>query len=177
MKRRFEQLVDKHGGQLLQLAMFMLRSQAEAEDVVQDCLVKLWRQLAQLIDGEELPWLITCTRNACLDRLRTDRRRGELLQGFARSLEPAEPSKLPEQHHISTRRAAELHAAIAELPEPGRSLLILRDIQELDVDSVASALSLSENQVKVYTFRARRALRLALESSQQLEEENHEQFA
>jgi RNA polymerase sigma-70 factor, ECF subfamily len=177
MKRRFERLVDEHGGRLLQLAGLMLRSQAEAEDVVQDCLVKLWHQLPRLIANEELPWLITCTRNACLDRLRTDRRRGQLLQGFAQALEPANPSPVPEQHHISSRRADELHAAIATLPEPGRSLLILRDIQELDVGCVARALSLSENQVKVYTFRARRALRQTLEASHQLEEAYHEQFA
>lgn len=177
MKRRFEKLVNEHGGRLLQLARLMLRSQAEAEDVVQDCLVKLWHQLPGLIADEELPWLITCTRNACLDRLRTDRRRGELLKGASDFFEPAELSERPEQHHISTRRADELHAAIARLAEPGRSLLILRDMQELDVGCVARALSLSENQVKVYTFRARRALRQALEASQQLEETYHEQFA
>jgi RNA polymerase sigma-70 factor (ECF subfamily) len=53
------------------------------------------------------------------------------------------------------------------MPEPGRSLLILRDIQELDVATVARTLALSENQVKVYTFRARRRLR------QRLEEDMH----
>jgi RNA polymerase sigma-70 factor (ECF subfamily) len=57
------------------------------------------------------------------------------------------------------------------MAEPGRSLLILRDIQELDVATVARTLELSENQVKVYTFRARRKLRRVLE------EEHHEQVA
>ena len=177
MKRRFEGLVDAHGGRLLQLARLMLRSQADAEDVVQDGLVKLWHQLPGLGEGSELPWLITCIRNACLDRLRNQRRRGELLHGMHQALEPAAPFAAPDQHHIDAQRARQLHAAIAALPEPGRSLLILRDIQDLDVASVAGALGLSENQVKVYTFRARRTLRRTLEASPQFEEEHHEQFA
>lgn len=177
MERRFNSLVDQHGGRLLQLARLMLRSSAEAEDVVQDSLVKLWHQLQGLPEGDELPWLIICTRNACLDRLRTERRRGVLLREFNRSQQPSSGREQPEQLHISDRRAVLLHAAIASLPEPGRSLLILRDIQELDVASVASALCLSENQVKVYTFRARRALRQSLEASPSLEEAQHEQVA
>ena len=63
----------------------------------------------------------------------------------------------------SHERAGVLRAALAAMPEPGRSLLILRDIQELDVATVARTLELSENQVKVYTFRARRQLRYRLE--------------
>jgi RNA polymerase sigma-70 factor (ECF subfamily) len=57
------------------------------------------------------------------------------------------------------------------MPEPARSLLILRDLQDVDVATTAATLELSENQVKVYTFRARRKLRALLE------EELHEQVA
>jgi len=68
-------------------------------------------------------------------------------------------------------RARALRSALAEMPEPARSLLILRDIQEIDVATVARTLELSENQVKVYTFRARRQLR------HRLEEESNAQVA
>jgi DNA-directed RNA polymerase specialized sigma24 family protein len=83
MKQRFENLVDQHGPRLLQLACLLLRSNAEAEDVVQECLVRLWHHLADLHCGAELGWLITCTRNACLDRLRAHRRRQGLLVAVA----------------------------------------------------------------------------------------------
>ena len=177
MKGRFEHLVDAHGGRLLQLAGLMLRSQAEAEDVVQEALVKLWHHLSALTEGQELPWLITCTRNACLDRLRTAHRRSTLVQQMDQALAPESPFEAPDEHHVQNRRARQLYAAIAALPEPGRSLLILRDIQDLDVASGACALCLSENQVTVYNFRARRALRRALEDSAQFEEVPNEQFA
>jgi RNA polymerase sigma-70 factor, ECF subfamily len=172
MKRRFEQLVDEHGGRLLQLARLMLRSGAEAEDVVQDCLVKLWRHLPELDAGAELGWLITCTRNACLDQLRSHaRRRGFLQLVSSDSVQGSAENNQPEQETEASQRAKRLKATIASMPEPARSLLILRDIQEIDVATVADTLSLTENQVKVYTFRARRALR------RRLEEEAHEQVA
>ncbi len=177
MRQRFEQLVDEHGGRLIQLAELMLRSRAEAEDVAQDCLLKLWTALPKLPVEQELPWLITCTRNACLDRLRRQRRRGELLHGAEQQMPGSQPIEQPEWRHVRGERARQLHAAIAALPEPGRSLLILRDIQDLPVADVARALALSENQVKVYCFRARRALRQAIEHTISFEEMPDEHVA
>lgn len=175
MKRRFEELVNAYGDRLYQLASLMLGRRDEAEDVVQDSLVKLWRRLSEIETGRELPWLITCTRNACLDRLRSRSRHRGLLQVVAGrdriAARERERDHGPSRVHERSEAADRLRTALARLPEPGRSLLILRDIQELDVSTVARTLELSENQVKVYTFRARRKLREALE------EELHEQVA
>ncbi len=169
MKRRFERLVDAHGGRLFQLARLMLGRDDEAEDVVQDTLIKLWSHLPRLDADDELPWLVTCTRNACLDQLRGRTRRQRLLRlvtGQQRALAAAVDDG-PADAAADGERARELRRALAAMPEPARSLLILRDIQELDVATVARTLALSENQVKVYTFRARRRLR------QRLEEDMH----
>ncbi|AKS42997.1 RNA polymerase sigma factor [Wenzhouxiangella marina] len=174
MRRRFETLVDRHGGRLLQLARMMLPSVHEAEDVVQDTLIKLWDELPRLKKDAELGWLLTCTRNACLDRIRRDQRQAGLrrqVQAVDRELERHVDHGDPDTLSQQGERARELHRAIASLPEPGRSLIVLRDIQDVDVSTVATTLDLTENQVKVYTFRARRALR------RQLEETCHEQVA
>lgn len=173
MRRRFEQLVDQHGSRLFQLARLMLQRDDEAEDVVQDILVKLWRDLPRLREGDELGWLITCTRNACLDALRGRKRTRGLLRlvaGQHKALGGADDAG-PADAAGRGERTGALRAALARLPEPARSLLILRDIQEFDVATVARMLEMSENQVKVYTFRARRSLRRSLE------EEFHEQVA
>jgi RNA polymerase sigma-70 factor (ECF subfamily) len=172
MRRRFERIVDSHGGRLFQLARLMLGRDDEAEDIVQDTLVKLWSHLAHLEDGNELPWLVTCTRNACLDLLRGRKRRRALLHvvaGEQRVVRSAPAG--PDETALGSERARRLRAALEDMPEPARSLLILRDIQEIDVATVARTLELSENQVKVYTFRARRRLR------RKLEEDMHEQVA
>jgi len=166
MKPRFENLVDAHGGRLLQLARMMLRRGDEAEDVVQDILLKLWQQMPALEPGRELGWMLICTRNACLDLLRR-RSRGRALLHLVVDGEPgsdaATDAVCPEAELIAAQRARRLREAIAAMPEPARSLLVLRDIQDIDVATVAELLDLSANQVKVYTFRARRALRQRLE--------------
>lgn len=172
MKRRFEQLVDGYGARLRHLAQSLLGRADEADDVVQDTLIKLWDHLPELDEGSELPWLLTCTRNACLDRLRgRTRTRGVLLRlvGERDAADDAPPG--PAEEADGERRRRTLREAVAKLPEPQRSLLILRDLQDVDVATTARTLELSENQVKVYTFRARRALRRLLE------EELHEQVA
>jgi len=174
MKQRFEHLVDEHGGRLLQLACLMLKSTSDAEDVVQDCLIKLWNQLAGLDRGAERAWLITCTRNACLDRLRAHQRQTGLLRqvhAMDQELNQRVEDHGPASTTLRQEKARQLHDAIRQLPEPARSLIILRDIQDEDVDTVAETLALTPNQVKVYTFRARRVLR------RHLEETRHEQVA
>jgi RNA polymerase sigma-70 factor (ECF subfamily) len=146
----------------------MLRSAADAEDVVQDSLIKLWNQLPDVRPGSERAWLVTCTRNACLDRLRSHQRQTGLLKqvhSTERSLNEDADGQGPASAIEQNERSQHLHEAIRNLPEPARSLIILRDIQDEDVATVATTLDLTPNQVKVYTFRARRTLRRHLEQS------------
>ncbi|MDX1625080.1 MAG: sigma-70 family RNA polymerase sigma factor [Wenzhouxiangellaceae bacterium] len=165
MRQRFERLVDDHGPRLLQLATGLLGRADEAEDVVQDVFIRAWDRLDELEAGREIAWLVTCTRNASLDLLRGRTRQGALL----RSVHDARPggsdrtdAVQPDDRLQAEERARTLRGRIRSMPEPGRSLLILRDLQDLDVATVARALDLSPNQVKVYTHRARRALRKEL---------------
>lgn len=159
MEHRVTALIDRHRHRVYQLARMLLGEPAEAEDVAQDVLVKLWNHRRSVRVGEELGWLMACTRNACLDRLRKRTRSRRLLHLVTTPEAGNGPDVDAHQHH----RARLLRRAVADLPEPGRSLVILRDMQGLDVATTAKALELSPTQVKVYTFRARRALRQALE--------------
>ncbi|MEM1143376.1 MAG: sigma-70 family RNA polymerase sigma factor [Pseudomonadota bacterium] len=177
MKKRFERLVDENGGRLLQFARLLLSQTPDAEDVVQDCLIKLWKHLGRLDPGAERAWLFTCARNACLDRLRAQQRRQrfENSLGFGGGGNPGDAlsssvyrsssssSQEPGETLEQAERALLLGRLVGELKEPARSLLILRDIQGQDVSIVATILGLSTGQVKVYTHRARRALRRKLE--------------
>lgn len=167
MEARFRQLVDSHRHRVFQLARLLLGQDQEAEDVAQDTLLKLWTHLQELRPGEEQAWVMTCTRNACLDRLRGKSRGRRLLSLVGLP----EPAATPDSAAQADERQRLLMRAVRALPEPGRSLLILRDIQDFDASTVAQILDLSVNQVKVYAFRARRALR------RQLEERFNEQAA
>ncbi len=174
MQQPFEQMIDRYGSRLRHLALMLLGRGDEADDVVQDTLIKLWHRGDDVRRDDALPWLLTCTRNACLDRLRHRQRTQSLtlkLVGEQSVQADVQSTLNPDEAIDVQRRRGLLLAALAEMPEPGRSLLILRDMQELDVAQTAKTLELSRTQVKVYTFRARRLLR------KKIEEELHEQVA
>lgn len=159
MEKRFRKLLAEYQNRVFQFAVLLLGHHQEAEDVTQDTLIVLWRHLPRLRPGEELGWMMACVRNACLDRLRGRSRRRRLLR-----LVPApDPVVTPDHMLAAAERESRLRALLLALPEPARSLLILRDVQGLPVADTARVIGLSETQVKVYTFRARRELRRRLE--------------
>ena len=116
MKRRFEQLVDQHGSRLYQLARLMLGRDDEAEDVAQETLVKLWRNVDSLHAGQELSWLITCTRNACLDILRGRTRTRGLLRLQPRLTGRAPAWRLVHRCDVPHGTGTALRAAVAVDP-------------------------------------------------------------
>ena len=151
----------------------MLRSEEDARDTVQDAFVSAFRSLPSFKETCRLStWLHRITVNAALMRLRARRRKPEeaiddLLPGF---LEDGHHVRHPpewreEAFEILTRREDRdfVRAAIDRLPESYRTVLLLRDIEELDTAEVAQALQVTETVVKVRLHRARQALRTLLE--------------
>lgn len=163
MKRRFRKLVKCHEGQLFSLAYHLLGQSAEAEDVVQDVLVKLWQHLAGLEEQRVKPWLLRVTRNACLDLLRR-RRYSQAYVAETVGGESMTVTETPLDRLASSDLGQRLAQAIRELDEPFCSLVVLRDVQEMNYQEIGEALELSESQVKVYLHRARRKLRKRLGS-------------
>ncbi len=161
MDDRFHHLLDRCQHRAWQLATLILGGSGEAEEVVQDALIKLWQRLPALDPGREPAWLMACVRNACLDRQRNANRHRHLLG----RIPPANWAPSAEFEALASERQRRLAAAIARLAEPARSLIILRDVQEMDSASVGRILGLSAEQVKVYAFRARRQLRQMLEEA------------
>lgn len=163
MSVKFRRLVRAHQDRLFSLAAHLLGNTAEAEDVVQDVLVKLWQHLAELAPGRVRPWCLRVTRNACLDLLRRRRYQAafvsEAVNGGATRVEAT-----PLDHAAGESLSQRLGAAIAELEEPFRSLIVLREIEECSYQEMGEVLELSDQQVRVYLHRARRKLRHRLRS-------------
>ncbi len=169
----FEVLVRSQTPRLLAVARRLLRNQEDAKDAVQDAFISAFRALETFEGGCQLStWLHRIAVNACLMKLRTQRRKPE------ESIEPHLPTFLEDGHHSTHPREwrdsadrllerredrAFVRACIDELPEGHRTVLILRDIEELDTTETARALGLTENVVKVRLHRARQALRSLLE--------------
>ena len=73
MLRAFEKIADRHRDRIFTFACYHLGNRDDAEDVTQEVLVRLWKNLDSLEDARIMPWLIHVTRNACIDSLRRRR--------------------------------------------------------------------------------------------------------
>ncbi len=139
-------------------ACYALGSREEAQDVTQDVFIRLWDHWAQLDQSAVTGWIIRVARNACLDKLRQRQSRTALLnEHFQHADRYEEPDQSLGEDTTELKR--QIESAIRELEEPYRSIVILREIDELAYEQIASALTMPLNTVKVYLHRARKMLR------------------
>ncbi len=140
----------------LRQAWRLLGDEAEAEDVAQEAMLRLWRQAPDWRSGEARvsTWLYRVTRNLCIDRLRK-RRPGPALDEVAEPQDPA-PSVL--DRLASDERGRALAAAIGALPERQRRALLLRHFDALGNPEIAERLDCSVEAVESLLARARRQL-------------------
>jgi RNA polymerase sigma-70 factor (ECF subfamily) len=169
----FETLVRDNAGRLLAVARRYLRSEEDASDAVQDAFIAASRSIARFEGGSSLStWLHRIAINACLMKIRSAKRRPQ------ESLEELLPTFDETGHRIgpfeSWSESAEtvldrdatrvrVRACIDRLPDKYRTVLILRDIEELSTEEAARALGTTPTAVKVRLHRARQALRTLLE--------------
>lgn len=138
------------------LAVAMLRSDTEAEDVVQEAMFKAWRHFGRFKDGAEMrPWLLTIVANECRRQRRSQWfwvvRSADILEG--------EDSGHPE---LDAGRA-DLRHALHRLPHDQRLVLVLRYYLDLSFYEVAQVLKISTKAAKSRTYRALERLRLSPE--------------
>ncbi|MBI3450451.1 MAG: sigma-70 family RNA polymerase sigma factor [Acidobacteria bacterium] len=169
----FELLVRAHSGRLLCVARRYFRNDDDARDAVQDALISAFKSVRSFKGDSRLStWLHRITVNASLMKLRTASRHPEasleeLLPQFAEDGHHAGPvSSWPssaEDVVFQAESRAAVRAAIDRLPESARTVLMLRDIEEMDTEEVARMLGITANAVKIRLHRARQALRTLLE--------------
>ncbi len=171
--RAFDELVESAGGRMLAVARRMMGREEDAHDAVQDAFLSAFKALDKFDGRSQLTtWLHRITVNACLMKLRSQRRRpeksmDELLPQFledGHQKTDSRPWKPVDESGIEELEMRELvRAKIAELPEPYRVVLMLRDIEELDTEATAQLLGMSTAAVKTRLHRARQALRTLLD--------------
>jgi len=170
----YESLVQSYAGRLLATARRILRHDEDARDAVQEAFLSAFRGLASFDSAAQIStWLHRILVNACLMRLRTRRRKPE------EPIEPLLPTFLEDGHHKAhppqwaesaetlLQRSEErqfIRSCIDQLPESYRTVLVLRDIEELNTDEAAQLLGITTGAVKLRLHRARQALRGLLES-------------
>ena len=140
----------------LRQAYRMLGDQAEAEDVAQDAMLRLWKQATDWRAGEARvsTWLYRVVHNLCIDRIR--KRRPQVPVEDAP--EPVDPDPSVLDRMAQTEQSKAVAAAIAELPERQRQALILRHFEGMSNPAIGEALECSVEAVESLLARARRAL-------------------
>jgi RNA polymerase sigma-70 factor (ECF subfamily) len=170
----YESLVRSQTGRLLGVARRFLRNEEDARDAVQDAFLSAFRSIGSFDGDARLStWLHRIVVNAALMKLRTRRRKPEtpieeLLPAFAEDGHMAGPvSRWGQGADLELERAedrARVQKAIAALPESYRTVLLLRDIEELDTEETARLLEMTVPAVKTRLHRARLALRGLLDA-------------
>jgi RNA polymerase sigma-70 factor (ECF subfamily) len=171
----FTALVEANTGRMLAVAQRILRNEHEAHDAVQEAFLMAFKGLPAFNGSARLStWLHRITVNACLMRLRRRKHRAEqpiddLLPRFDEAGHWAdEPGRLAlSSDELLERRETRVavRRCIDRLPETYRTVLLMRDIEDLDTDAVAALLGITPNAVKIRLHRARQALRTLLEAA------------
>ncbi|HEV7241111.1 MAG TPA: sigma-70 family RNA polymerase sigma factor [Thermoanaerobaculia bacterium] len=169
----YETLVRTHMPMMLRVARRFMHSEEDARDVVQDAFVSAFRSIGKFGSNAQLStWLHRIVINASLMRLRTQRRRPEedieeYLPRFRDDGHQLQPTEAWSENAETILQRTELvgivRAAIDQLPDTYREVLLLRDIEELSTDEAAEVLGVTPNAVKVRLHRARQALRTLLD--------------
>ncbi|MBL9006121.1 MAG: sigma-70 family RNA polymerase sigma factor [Myxococcales bacterium] len=165
----FERLVRSSGAQLMKIARRYLQSPADAADVVQESFVAVFEGIDRFAGQAQLrTWMHRIVVNKALMRLRSQRRHGEVAIGDLL------PRFLPDGHQeietqpwragadvelLARHTQVQVRQAIDTLPEAYRTVLMLRDIEEIDSSEAALLLGISEGALRVRLHRARQALR------------------
>ncbi|MFA8019120.1 RNA polymerase sigma factor [Bremerella cremea] len=169
----YEYLVRAYSGRMLVVAKRFLGQDQDAQDAVQDAFLSAFKAIADFEGNSKLStWLHRIVVNACLMKLRTRKRKPEkpvedLLPHFVNDghrdrVEPAWAVTFDTA--VQSRETRDLvRDQIEQLPETYRTVLLLRDIEQLSTDETASRLNMSVSAVKTRLHRARQALKTLLD--------------
>jgi RNA polymerase sigma-70 factor (ECF subfamily) len=159
----FELIMRRYNQRLYRIARAVLRDDAEAEDVMQDAYVRAYQHLEQFAGRSPFSaWLIRIAVNEALARLRSRHRTDQLDESeqdgeFVMTV--AESSSDPEQNASRAELGRLLEEAVLGLPQQLRTVVVLRDVEDMSTSETAEALGISEENVKVRLHRGRTLLR------------------
>ncbi len=149
-------LTARRAPRLLALAGRLLGDPAEAEDVTQEAMLRLWRAAPEWEDGGAPvgAWLHRVATNLCLDRLRRRGRSSPLED----APEPPDPAPSALERLDAADRATALRTALHALPDRQRAAIVLRHFEDRSNPEIAAAMGLSVDAVESLQARGRRAL-------------------
>ena len=152
----FQRLIDREGPRLVRFARGLLGNLDEAEDVVQDTLIRLWENAARWTPEARIgTWLHRVCYNRSIDALR--RRRSFVDDGVLEAL--PDEAELPDASLVQSEAALSLRDAIERLPARQRTAILLFHYQDMPQREAADVMGISEAAFESMLARARRQLK------------------
>jgi len=157
---RFERVVLPHLDDAYTLARYLLRDEHDAQDAVQDAVLRALRYFDSYRDGDARAWLLTIVRNRCLTWQRRELVRRSVIP-FAGDVDAADPREADAPAIERSDRAA-LERLIGALPTEFREVIVLREIEEVSYKEISEVVGVPIGTVMSRLARARKRLAAAL---------------
>jgi RNA polymerase sigma-70 factor (ECF subfamily) len=147
--------------ELFRLALRITQDTADAEDVVQETMLKVWSRREQWHELQSMEaFCLTICRNMALDKVkRAGRHNASIDDGQGHERPDSSYAANPEEQAVQRDRVMMVRRLIAQLPEKQRTCMQLRDMEGKAYRDIAAVVGITEQQVKINIFRARQALR------------------
>ncbi|MBR1448781.1 MAG: RNA polymerase sigma factor [Prevotella sp.] len=146
--------------ELFRLALGITLNKADAEDVVQETMLKVWNRREQWDAIESIEaFCMTICRNVALDRQKRMENRNASLEDVGHEAPDHSYSANPEEQAVQRDRVERVRRLMNLLPEKQRTCMQLRDIEGKSYKEIAAVMDITEQQVKVNIFRARQTIK------------------
>ena len=154
-EKEFEITVLSFREKLFRIALRYMQNTDDAEDAVQDVVLKLWKMNSKLAKYDSIEALaMTMLRNRCIDLLRKENKLSDL------SVVHIQKNSTSDERRIEARSEVEiLHRVMQGLPEMQRAVLHLREIEQYEFEEIAEVLGIEVNAIRVNLSRARKKMR------------------
>lgn len=162
----FERLALPHFDAAYTLAYWLMRSEADAEDAVQDAMLRAFRSFGTFSGTAFKPWLLAIVRNCAYRALARRRRSGNVISldqaveqaPQASALDVRDDAPTPEEYMLRGADLQLIEKALGALAEPFREVLVLREVEELSYKEIATIVGVPAGTVMSRLARARRDL-------------------
>ena len=149
---------------LFRLALRITSNREEAEDIVQDTLIKLWNQREEWSAIRNMEtYSMTVCRNLALDAISKSERHNISLDETAH--DQPDTSRMQDEVLMRQQQMDRIRTIIQQLPEKQRTIILLRDIEEKSYQEIAEIMGINLSDVKVNLFRARQTLKAKINKS------------
>lgn len=169
--RQFQFQIIRHSDKSYRMALSILKDESGAKDALQDLMIRLWEKREQLdAIANYQAFVLTSMRNLCLDMIRKPRHTIDI----PADIEYTGPN--PYQQTEKNDMMNHISRMIDGLPEMQRTILRMKDVEEMELKEIAGLMSMTENAVTVNLSRARKKLRDMVINNQQKENTMYERY-